>query len=327
MIPASFDYHRPQTKAQALQMLGQAGGDGRILAGGHSLIPMMKLRVAAPAQLIDISHIGELKGISIIGSNIEIGAMTTQHELILSEALAGACPIIREAAKLIADPQVRYCGTIGGNVGNGDPGNDMPGLMQCLNASFILESTNGVREVPARAFYQGAYATALADGEMLTKVRFAAPPKGHGYAYKKLKRKVGDYATAAAGVILTMSAGKVTYASIALTNVSDTPLFAKAASDCIVGTSLEIADVDAAVSAAEAIANPVSDARGSSEYRTKMAGVMVRRALMEAAGRCSDQPAAASAPQTPSPADESRNPTVEPESKEKKGGLFGWLKG
>jgi carbon-monoxide dehydrogenase medium subunit len=312
MIPARFDYHRPQSKRQALEMLGQVLGDGRILAGGHSLIPMMKLRIAAPAHLIDISRIGELKGIAIRGSDIEIGAMTTQHELIASDSLAEACPIIREAAKLIADPQVRYCGTLGGNIGNGDPGNDMPGLMQCLNATYVLESMKGVRVVPARSFYAGAYSTALKDGELLTKVRFTAPPKGHGYAYKKLKRKVGDYATAAAAVILQMADGKVSQASIALTNVADTPLYAKDASDRIAGTSLQSADIDAAVAAAEAIARPAADSRGSVEYRTKMAGVMVRRALMEAAGRSS-----ATAGQS-----------VSPDKKEHKaGGLFGWLKG
>jgi len=307
MIPASFDYHRPQSKVKALELLGQTRGDGRVLAGGHSLIPMMKLRLAAPGHLIDISHIGELKGVTINGSKIEIGAMTTQHELIASRELAEACPIMREAAQVIADPQVRYCGTLGGNIGNGDPGNDMPGVMQCLNATYVLESTRGVREVPARSFYLGAFSTALHDGELLSKVRFAAPPKGHGYAYKKLKRKVGDYATAAAAVILHMAEGKVDLASIALTNVADTPLYAKHACDRIAGTSLQPADIDAAVAAAEAIARPAADSRGSAEYRTKMTGVMVRRALMEAAGRCTMASGS--------------------NHKEHKGGLFGWLKG
>jgi aerobic carbon-monoxide dehydrogenase medium subunit len=312
MIPANFDYHRPQSKVKALELLGQTRGDGRILAGGHSLIPMMKLRLAAPGHLIDISHIGELKGIAINGTQIEIGAMTTQHELIASGQLAEVCPIIREAAQLIADPQVRYCGTLGGNIGNGDPGNDMPGLMQCLNASYVVESTKGVREVPARSFYSGAFSTALRDGELLSKVRFTASPKGHGYAYKKLKRKVGDYATAAAAVILEMADGKVSKASIALTNVADTPLYAEDASKRITGTSLQPADIDAAVAAAEAISRPAADGRGSAEYRTKMAGVMVRRALMEAAGRSFATPVQ----------------SVSPDAKDHKGGgLFGWLKG
>ena len=312
MIPASFDYHRPQNKAKALELLGQTQGNGRILAGGHSLIPMMKLRLAAPGHLIDISHIRELKGIAIGGGKIEIGAMTTQHELIASPELAAACPVIRETALQIADPQVRYCGTLGGNIGNGDPGNDMPGLMQCLDATYVLESTKGVREVPARSFYLGTFSTALRDGELLSKVRFSTPAKGHGYAYKKLKRKVGDYATAAASVVLHMTESKVDLVSIALTNVADTPLYAKDACARVIGTTLTAADIDAAVAAAEAIARPAADGRGSAEYRTKMAGIMVRRALQEAAGRCSDVPLQGAAPDT---------------KEHKGGGLFGWLKG
>jgi aerobic carbon-monoxide dehydrogenase medium subunit len=308
MIPSSFEYHRADSKAGALELLSRARGEGRLLAGGHSLIPMMKLRMAAPSQVIDISQLSELKGIAISGSTIEIGAMTTQHELIASDKLAEACPIIPEAAKLIADPQVRYCGTLGGNVGNGDPGNDMPAVMQCLDAVFVAESIKGTREIPARAFYQGAYMTALGEGEMITKVRFPAPLKGHGYAYKKLKRKVGDYATAAAAVILEISAGTVRRASIALTNVADTPLYAADAAARITGSTLQPADIDAAVSAAEAITSPTPDGRGSAEYRTKMAGVMVRRALIEAASRAGDV-------------------GNSKETKEAKGGLFGWLRG
>lgn len=288
MIPGDFTYHRPDNKAQALQLLGQIGDTGRVLAGGHSLIPMMKLRLATPTDLVDITRLAELKGISVTGGQVEIGAGTTQHELIESNALASACPSIRETSEQIADPQVRYCGTIGGNVGGGDPGNDMPALMQCLGATFVLESANGVREVAARDFYQGPFSTALAAGEMLTKIRFAAPLSGHGYAYKKLKRKVGDYATAAAAVILEMSGGRVNKAAIALTNLGPTPLYAKDAVDRITGTSLEAAEIDAAVAAAEAITTPADDGRGSVEYRRKMAGIMVRRALTEAKSRVGD---------------------------------------
>lgn len=310
MIPGDFSYHRPDSKAQALDMLRRAGADGRVLAGGHSLIPMMKLRMAVPAQLIDISRIAELKGIALRSAEVEIGATTTQHELIAHEALAAACPIIRETALQIADPQVRYAGTIGGNVGNGDPGNDMPGLMQCLDADYVLERAGAQRTVKARAFYQGPFATALADGEMITKIRFAVPPKGHGYAYKKLKRKIGDYATAAAAVVLEISGGVVRRASIALTNVGDTPLYAKDAADRITGTALLAPDIDDAVAAAEAITRPVSDGRGTAEYRRRMAGVMVRRALAEAAGRAGDMRDNTSAP-----------------GNGKSGGIFGWLKG
>lgn len=285
MIPGDFEYYRPNSLDEAVKLLATHGDDARVLAGGHSLIPMMKLRLAAPECLVDLGSIESLSGISENGGDITIGAMTTQHEMIASTLLTEACPIIRETALLIADPQVRYCGTLGGNVANGDPGNDMPALMQCLGASYLLQGPEGSREVEARGFYEAAYFTELNDGEILTGVRFPRPVAGHGYAYKKLKRKVGDYATAAAAVMLTMDNGSCTAASIALTNVGDTPLFAQAASGALAGTAVDAAAVDQAVALAEGITEPASDGRGPAEYRTKMAGVMVRRAILEARER------------------------------------------
>ncbi|MDZ4843113.1 MAG: xanthine dehydrogenase family protein subunit M [Hyphomicrobium aestuarii] len=314
MIPGKFDYHRPATKTDAFKLLLDAGPDGRVLAGGHSLIPMMKLRLATPTALIDLGHISELKGISVSDKRIEIGATTTQHELIQSQELFTACPIIHETSLQIADPQIRYCGTLGGNIGNGDPGNDMPAVMQCLDAIYTIESLKGSRQVSARAFYRGAYVTALDDGEIITKISFVRPPTGHGYAYCKLKRKVGDYATAAAAVILEMSGGKVQSASITLTNVSDTPLCATAAAAAVTGTTLEPAAITAAVLAAEAITNPTADGRGSAAYRTRMAGVMVHRALELAKERAGDIGATSI----------SASATGAPKTG-KAGGMFGWL--
>ncbi|WP_412051428.1 FAD binding domain-containing protein [Hoeflea sp. Naph1] len=285
MIPGTFDYHRPATIDDAVGLLTKLGEDANILAGGHSLIPLMKTRLASPEHLVDLSGIGGLKGIEIKGDEIIIGAMTTQFELIASDELARHIPIIAETSRLIADPQIRYKGTFGGNVANGDPGNDMPALMMCLGATYAVTGPDGRREIPARDFYQGAYYTSLEHGEILTAVRIPTPAPGHGYAYEKLKRKVGDYATAAAAVVITMAGGKCTSASIGLTNVSETPLWASDAAALLVGTSLDKATVDAAVAAAEAITNPASDMRGPAEYRTKMAGVMVRRALERAQSR------------------------------------------
>ena len=285
MIPGDFEYYRPNSLDEAVQLLATHGDDARVLAGGHSLIPMMKLRLAVPEHLVDLSRIASLTGVSESGDVITIGAMTTQTELIASKLLAEHCPIIRETALLIADPQVRYCGTLGGNVANGDPGNDMPALMQCLGASYLVQGPGGVREIGARDYYEAAYFTALEDGEILTAVQIPKPVAGHGYAYKKLKRKVGDYATAAAAVVLSMKDGGCVSASIALTNVADTPLYAQAASDALVGTTLDNAVVDQAVRLAEGITEPASDGRGPAEYRTKMAGVMVRRAIEEARER------------------------------------------
>ncbi|MDI3563287.1 xanthine dehydrogenase family protein subunit M [Bradyrhizobium sp. Arg816] len=283
MIPGSFSYHRPASVADAVKLLADLGEDARPLAGGHSLVPMMKLRLATPAHLIDLHGIAALKGIRRDGQNLVIGAMTTQHELLASDDVAKAMPILHEAALLIADPQVRYRGTIGGNVANGDPGNDMPALMMTLGASYRLESAGGARDVAAADFYQGAYFTALEPGEILTSVSVPVPAAGHGSAYEKLKRKVGDYATAAAAVVLTMSGGKVATCSIGLTNVHETPLLATDAANAVIGTSLDAATLKRAAAAAEAIMAPAADARGPVEYRKHVGGIMVTRALQRAA--------------------------------------------
>lgn len=285
MIPGSFSYHRPKSVPEAVGLLAQLGDDSRPLAGGHSLIPMMKLRLATPADLVDLAGIADLKGIRSDGDDIVIGAMTTQHDLVGSDLLAAKIPILRETALLIADPQVRYVGTLGGNVANGDPGNDMPAVMMCLGADYHVVGECGERRIAAREFYQGSYFTALEAGEILTAIRIPAPPAGHGYAYEKLKRKIGDYATAAAAVVLTMSGGKVTSCSIGLTNVAETPLWAEQAARILTGSTLDTATVRRAVAAAEAITAPASDARGPAIYRTKMAGVMLMRALGRAKSR------------------------------------------
>jgi aerobic carbon-monoxide dehydrogenase medium subunit len=285
MIPGPFSYHRPATLADALTLLASLGDEARPLAGGHSLVPMMKLRLATPEHLVDLHGIDGLKGIRREGNGIVIGAMTTQHELLASNEIAKSLPIVREAALLIADPQVRYRGTIGGNVANGDPGNDMPALMLALGASYRLEGPGGVREVAATDFYQGAYFTALEPGEILTAISIPLPPAGHGYAYEKLKRKVGDYATAAAAVILTMSGGKVASCAIGLTNLHETPLLAAEAARAVIGTSLDAATLAQAAAAAAAIMSPAADARGPIEYRKHVGGIMVTRALTRAASR------------------------------------------
>jgi carbon-monoxide dehydrogenase medium subunit len=285
MIPGPFAYHRPASVKEAVSLLGSLGEDARAIAGGHSLIPMMKLRLASPAHLIDLAGVADLKGIREDGRDVVIGAMTTQHEVIESELLGKKIPILRETSFVIADPQVRYVGTLGGNVANGDPGNDMPAVMMCLNASYHAAGKSGERRIAARDFYQGAYFTALEPGEIVTAIHIPAPAAGHGYAYEKLKRKVGDYATAAAAVVLTMSGGKVASCSIGLTNVAETPLWAEEAAKILTGSRLDAATVKKAVTAAEAITSPATDSRGPAAYRTKMAGVMLTRALARAKER------------------------------------------
>jgi aerobic carbon-monoxide dehydrogenase medium subunit len=285
MIPGQFSYHRPENLTEAVKLLASLGDEARPLAGGHSLVPMMKLRLATPAHLIDLHGIAGLKGVKRDGSRIAIGAMTTQHDLLASDEIGKSLPILHETALLIADPQVRYRGTIGGNVANGDPGNDMPALMMTLGATYRLEGPGGPREVLATEFYQGAYFTALEPGEILTSIVVPAPAAGHGYAYEKLKRKIGDYATAAAAVVLTMAGGKVATCTIGLTNLHETPLLATDAAKAVIGTSLDAASLKKAAAAAEAIMAPAADARGPVEYRKHVGGIMVTRALQRAASR------------------------------------------
>ncbi len=283
MIPAPFAYHRPSDIPSALAILREHGDEARVLAGGHSLIPMMKLRMAGLSHVIDLQDIPDLKGIRVGGGQVDIGAMTTQYQLITSEPLAHAAPILREAALQIADPQVRYMGTVGGNVANGDPGNDMPALMQCLDARFTLVGPDGAREVAARDFFEAAYMTAREDDEILTRITFAV--RAGGYAYEKQKRKIGDYATAAAAVLLEAAGGICTRASVALTNLSDTPIWSQAAGEALVGSSCDTTSVGAAVEAALADINPSPDNRGPIEFKRHVARAILGRAITRAWSR------------------------------------------
>lgn len=283
MIPAAFEYYRPTDMAGVIALLKEHGDDARVIAGGHSLIPMMKLRMAEVPHLIDLQAIEGLNGISIAGGTVKIGAMITQHEIINSTELEKAAPIMKEAALQIADPQVRYMGTIGGNVANGDPGNDMPGLMQCLNAQFHLVGSDGDRIVDARDFYEAAYMTDREDDEVLIAVSFAAPIGG--FAYEKQKRKIGDYATAAAAVQISKEGGKVGAASIAMTNLSDTPIWSEAAGAALIGTACDEASVKAAVIAMLSDIDPTEDNRGPVAFKRHAAGIVLGRAIARAWSR------------------------------------------
>ena len=283
MIPGTFEYYRPSDLPEAIKLLTTHGDDARVMAGGHSLIPMMKLRMADIPHLVDLQDIDALQGIDVSGDTIRIGAMVTQHELIADEALFKAAPIIREAATQIADPQVRYVGTIGGNVANGDPGNDMPGLMQCIDAVFTVEGPDGARDITAREFYEAAYFTARADDEILTSVSFK--PQSGGYAYEKQKRKIGDYATAASAVLIAKDGETCTEASIAMTNLSDTPIYSETASQALIGSDLGADAVSAAVAAALADIDPAEDGRGPIEFKKHVAGVILRRAIERSISR------------------------------------------
>ena len=286
MIPPGFDYHAPRSVADAIRLLGQLGGDAKLLAGGHSLLPMMKLRFAQPAHLIDLNRIDALRGIREEGATIVIGAMTVENELIASTLLQAKLPLLPEAAKQIADPQVRNRGTIGGDIAHGDPGNDHPAIAMALDATLVLEGPKGKRSVKADGFFHGTYMTDMAEDEILTEIRIPAFAPKTGYAYEKLKRKTGDWATAAAAVVLRMDGGKVSYVRIALTNVAPTALRATDAEAALLGQPLTEATIAIAAAKAMAITDPAEDLRGDRDYKTAMAGQMVKRALAKAATRC-----------------------------------------
>ena len=283
MIPAAFEYYRPKDMAGVLSILEEHGDDARVMAGGHSLIPMMKLRMADVPHLIDLQDVGGMSDIEIGGDSIRIGAMVTQHAIIDHDALAEAAPILREAALQIADPQVRYMGTVGGNVANGDPGNDMPGLMQCLDARFTVEGPDGERDIAAREFYEAAYMTAREDEEVLTAVTIPTPHGG--YAYEKQKRKIGDYATAAAAVQIVKEGGTCASASIAMTNLSDTPVFSEAAGAALVGTGVDANAIKTAVAAMLGDIDPTEDNRGPVAFKKHVAGIILTRAIERAWSR------------------------------------------
>jgi carbon-monoxide dehydrogenase medium subunit len=285
MIPAGFDYHAPRSVADAIKLLGDLGPDAKLLAGGHSLLPMMKLRFAEPSALIDLGRIGELRGITQVGNEIHIGAMTTEHDILRSKLLNEKVPLLVEGAGWIADPQVRYKGTIGGDISHGDPGNDHPALAIALDASFVLKSANGERVVKADGYFLGLYSTQLEPGEILTQIRVPIPAAGSGWSYQKLKRKTGDFATAATAVLLQMSGGKVAKVNIALTNVGPTPLKAREAESYLAGKALDETSLDEAARLAMSICEPVEDQRGDAGYKTAMCGEMTRRALQAAAQR------------------------------------------
>ncbi len=285
MIPAGFDYHAPRSVADAVKLLGSLGPDAKLLAGGHSLLPMMKLRFATPGALIDLGKIAALKGISQAGDEIRIGAMTTEHELLNSALVGDKLPLLVEGVSQIADPQVRYRGTIGGDICHGDPANDHPALMEALEASFVLIGPKGERVVKAEDYFVGPFTTLAAADEILTQIRIPVPAAGTGWSYTKFKRKTGDFATAAAAVLLQMKGGTVAKVSMALTNAGPKPLKCCKAASYLVGKALDDATLAEAARLATEPCAPGLCLRGDADYKTAMAGEMARRALLTAQSR------------------------------------------
>ena len=285
MIPAAFDYHRPDTLDEAVKLLKKHGDAAKVLSGGMSLLPMLKLRLASVAHLVDINRIPGLDFIKEEKGTLRIGALTRQSALERSDLVKSKYPILADAVPLIADPLVRNRGTVGGNVANGDPGNDQPAIMIALGASFVAKGGKE-RTIPASQFYKGLYSTALAPGEILTEIRIPAPPPKSGGAYAKLKRKTGDFAVAAAAVQLTLGKnGAVESCRIALTNAGLTPVEAADAAKFLGGKTPDDKTIMEAARMAAAKSSPSADRRGSVEYKKEMARVLTARALKKAVER------------------------------------------
>jgi len=286
MIAQSFQYESPGSLSEAISLLNKYGDDAKILSGGHSLIPMMKLRLATPAYLIDINGIPGLSHITEDNGVVRIGALVREAEVEHSDLLAKHFPIFKDVTKLIADPQVRNMGTLGGNLAHGDAANDHPAVMLALRASVAITGADGEREVPIDEFFYGFYMTAVQQGEILTEIRIPVPPAGTGSAYHKLERKVGDYATSGAAVQLTIGEmGVVTAAGIALTNVNSVPLRAVRSEEALLGKPLSEDTIALAAQYASEDCNPSADLRGSEEYKRHVTGVLVKRMIHKAAER------------------------------------------
>ncbi len=285
MIPNAFEYHAPGSVDEAVRLLAEHSDDAKLLAGGHSLLPMMKLRFAEPAHLIDIIGIPELRGIRIDGDRVHIGAMTTENAIIASDLLREHCPLLPEAARNISDPQVRNRGTIGGDIAHGDPANDHPALMLACNAELRVRGPNGERTITASDFFLGTFWTALEADEVMTEIVIPAFKPKAGYAYCKLKRKQGDWATAASAVVLRLEGDTCAEARIGLTNVGPMALNATDAAAVLVGKVIDEAAIDESAEKAMAICDPAEDLRGDVEYKTHMAGEMTRRAIRQALER------------------------------------------
>jgi carbon-monoxide dehydrogenase medium subunit len=286
MIPQSFQYESPGTIVDAIALLQKYGDEAKILSGGHSLLPMMKLRLATPGYVIDINNIPGLAFIKEEKGIMKIGALTREAEIEHSDLLAKYFPIFRDTTKLIADPQVRNMGTIGGNLAHGDAANDHPAVMLALNATLIATGPSGTRSIPIDEFFFGFYTTALQQDEILTEIQIPIPPAGAGNAYHKLERKVGDYATAGVAVQLTIDGkGICKSAGIGLTNVNPTPLRAARSEQVLIGNAVTEEAIAQAAQFASEDCSPSSDLRGSEEYKRAMVAVLVKRMIQKSLER------------------------------------------
>lgn len=286
MIPPAFEYLRPKTIPEAVALLQQHGDNAKILSGGQSLIPMMKLRLARPGFLVDINAISGLSYIKEEGGFLKIGGLTREAELEASPLVQSKYPLLLDTATVIADPQVRNLATVGGNLAHGDPANDHPATMIALDAQVVATGAKGERVIPIEKFFKSLFETDLKHDEILTEIRIPVPPPKSGGAYFKVERKVGDFATAAAAVQLTLDGGgAVQKAGIGLTNVGPTPIKASKAEDFLKGKKPDAAAIAQAAQLAAEAAQPSSDLRGPAEYKKGLVKELTKRALSRAVER------------------------------------------
>ena len=276
MIPAPFDYEVAESVEHAVQLLGERD-DTKLLAGGHSLIPLLRLRLARPAVLVDLGRLDSLRYIRDVGEQLAIGALTRHHNLQHDPLLREHCPLVSHTAGLIGDPQVRHRGTIGGSVAHGDPASDLPTVLVALDAELVVHGPGGERTFSAGEFFRGVFETALRPQDVLTEIR--VPKLGEaGWSYVKFTRRAQDWATVGVATVVRRSNGTVGNAAIALTNMGPTPVRARTAE----GALKTADDIPAAAAEAAAESDPPSDTSGSAEYRRHLATVLTRRALEEA---------------------------------------------
>ncbi|MBZ5525596.1 MAG: xanthine dehydrogenase family protein subunit M [Acidobacteriia bacterium] len=286
MIPPSFEYLRPKTVPEAVALLQQHGDDAKILSGGQSLIPMMKMRLARPAFLIDINRIPGLAYIKEDGGFLKIGGLTRESDFETSAVVKSKYPLLMDTAIVIADPQVRNLATVGGNLAHGDPANDHPATMVAFGAQVVATGPKGERVIPIEDFFVSLFTTALKQDEILTEIRIPAPPAKSGGAYLKMERKVGDFATAAVAVQLTLDGGgAVLKAGIGITNAGPMPIKAKKAEDFLKGKKLDAATIAQAAQLVSDEARPSADLRGPAEYKKGLVKELARRAIVKAAER------------------------------------------
>ena len=285
MIPASFDYHRANSVDDAVRLLGQFGADAKLLAGGHSLIPLLKFRLAQPTHLIDISRIRDLTGIREENNTIVIGALTTHQQIESNQLLKSKCPVLVETAENIGDVQVRNKGTLGGSAAHADPASDYPAALFALEAQFVVQGPNGRRTVSVDDFFVGMLTSVLGPDEILTHIRIPVQPSNTGASYQKFAQKASGFAICGVAALITRANGKCTRARIGITGVTQKAYRATAVEQAIEGRTLSAEEIAAAASKAAENVEALVDIHASSEYRKDLARIFTRRAIESAIAR------------------------------------------